>query len=165
MTVPGVIHPTPLREPLKASRRGVLDGSVSEPQSHQMGLQVPHRVHTEGTQESAVWAVTQGSGIGISRTGAAQGKQDRRGDLWSVTSRGKELFTWPGCTASARGTLQGKVSGRRGILSRLSAGTRRSFATTSGTRRRRKTGAPWAVEISCHRRGGAKSWGRVSVPV
>ncbi len=30
---------------------------------------------------------------------------------------------------------------------------------------RRETGAARAVEISCHRRGGAKSWGRVSDPV
>ena len=31
--------------------------------------------------------------------------------------------------------------------------------------RGREIGTAWAVEISCHRFGGAKSWGRVSDPV
>ena len=67
------IAETSNREP-PSKRKEESDGQDRKPKPHEMGLQVPRRVYTEGSKKSAVRAVTAASWRGVSRTGPAQGK-------------------------------------------------------------------------------------------
>ncbi len=62
------------REP-PSKRKEKLDGQHREPKPHEMGLQVPRRVHTEGSKKSAVRAVA-GASWRVFRT-LAQHKESR----------------------------------------------------------------------------------------
>ena len=151
-----------------------------------MGLQVPRRVHTEGSKKGAVRATARAPGRGVSRVGAAQGKLDRRG-----SSDGRSRAYDDRDTTEVRGIERGGVhqgekcdspgSGVRGTKEKLCgakflgagvlcfdrrAGRGGDPQLHPGAREGRRTIGPTrTVEMIRHRIGGAKSWGRVSDPV
>jgi hypothetical protein len=66
------------REP-PSKRKEESDGQDRKPKPHEMGMQVPHCVHTERAKKGVVRAVEEAAHEGVSRARATQGKSDRRG--------------------------------------------------------------------------------------
>ena len=93
-----------------------------------MGLQVPRRVHTEGTQENAVWAVENSPRRGVSRAGAAQGKSDRRGPSDGRPCAHDDLDTTEVCGVEPVGYIKGKSEIH---LARVYSERKRNFAGQS----------------------------------
>ena len=53
------------------------DGRDRKPKPHEMGMQVPHCVHTERSKKGLVRPVEEGTASGVSRIGTTQGMRDR----------------------------------------------------------------------------------------
>ena len=53
------------REP-PSKRKEDSDGQDRKPKPHEMGMQVPHCVHTERSKKSVVWAVEEATDEGVS---------------------------------------------------------------------------------------------------
>ena len=67
------IAETSNREP-SSKRKEESDEQDRKPKPHEMGLQVPRRVYTERSKESAVRTAEKAPWRGLSGTGSAQGK-------------------------------------------------------------------------------------------
>ena len=63
------------REP-PSKRKENPDGRDRKPKPHEMGMQVPHCVHTERSKKSVVRSVEEAINRGVSRVGTAQGMSD-----------------------------------------------------------------------------------------
>ena len=60
----------------QAHERKGHDGQVQELEPYEVGVQIPHRVHPEVSQEDAVRAVAGAPGRGVSHAGRAEGEPD-----------------------------------------------------------------------------------------
>ena len=67
------IAETSNREP-SSKRKEESDGQDRKPKAHEMGLQVPRRVYTGRSKDSAVRTAEKAPCRGLLGTGAAQGK-------------------------------------------------------------------------------------------
>ena len=52
------------------------DGRDRKPKPHEMGMQVPHCVHTERSKKGLVRPVEEGTASGVSRISTTQGMRD-----------------------------------------------------------------------------------------
>ena len=94
------------REP-PSKRKERLDGQDGKPKPHEMGLQVPRSVHTQGTQKGVVPAAERAPGRGVPRVGAPQRESDRR-----RASDGRPRTHDDRDTAKVRGVKRGGVHQR-----------------------------------------------------
>src|SRR5260221_12432013 len=63
----------------KSHEKGGRHGRRTQHGAHEMGMQVPRRVHPQVQEEGAVRGTAQAPGPGVPRIGEAEGEQDRRG--------------------------------------------------------------------------------------
>jgi len=73
-----------------------------------MGMQIPCGVHTETSEEVAVWAAAPGVGGGVSRIGRADGVSDRGGALDGRSRAHADLDTAEAIGVSGDGVHQGQ---------------------------------------------------------
>ena len=170
----------------QANERKKLDGQDRKPKPHEMGLQVPRRVHTEEEKKSVVRTAAGAFGRGVSHAGAAQGKPDRRGACDARSRAYAHCDTAEICRVASRGVYRGEKRDTPGAgvwreqeeLYRAELLGARVLCLHGGAgcaddpelhpapgRGGCSTGVARSVEVRGHRCGGAKSWGRVSVPV
>src|SRR4029453_13476488 len=66
----------PPREPPR-TRRNFDDGRVREPKSHEVGVQIPCRVHSQVPPEDPLWRAETASGWGLPQARCAEGGRER----------------------------------------------------------------------------------------
>ena len=67
---------SPIREPLKVTRKGDFIERLGKPKAYTVGMQIPHRVYPEIPEESVIWCLAPTNGRFVERVSRATREPD-----------------------------------------------------------------------------------------